>query len=149
MLEFLFTRPKHINTLDARVIGTWAKATIKSCGEGRGNVCLDSFVNTRAGAKGRTPSRALEDVWDGNDSIIVAGGLYPAYHWGRSAWDGGDGPSRAEGIDPPSRPKPPWLIKALGGNVSDFHKLGTILRLSRSEANFVRIALLSFEDAAT
>ena len=111
-------RGEHVNVLESDTVGLWSCSMVRSGIEGTGLLFLDSGVATCANAKGRSPAPRLRHSVRRNGSTHVAGGLYPGYTWGRSAWNTGDDPSRHKKLRDPRWPKPQWLLKAEQGDLA-------------------------------
>ena len=131
---------EHTTLLESRTSKSWAKSKVQRGHSGASFLFMDSRASSLAGVKGRARSKKLNRIWRGTSSYTIAGNLYPAWTWGRSAWNRGDAPTRSYQIRAPSRGAPRWILVAKSGNLQPLRFFGTLpsqTKGSLSSARFV------------
>lgn len=119
-------KPLHINILESRVVLPLLKKLALSSPGIRQVVALDSNVGLSALAKGRSPSYGLRPCIRKTGATIVAGRLYPAYHF-------------APGI---MTAPLLWLQPGLPHLDLELLDFAEVTMLSRPAANWVRLVVL-------
>ncbi|CAK8990023.1 unnamed protein product [Durusdinium trenchii] len=133
--------PKHINIQEVLAAERLMKEQAVSWPKSRFPVVMDSNVGMSALVKGRSPSDGLRPALRRAGSTIVAGALYPAYHFGPTRLLPADHPTRDNEFPPPCRScRPP---EATCTELLQFSKVSN---LARKGANWVRLVLLLLQD---
>eukprot|EP00438_Fugacium_kawagutii_P012773 Skav217633 [mRNA] locus=scaffold1334:5610:19402:- [translate_table: standard] len=127
-------RPLHINIKETLSVKALHKSQAISKPGTRQAVALDSNVGLCALVKGRSSSYGLRPALRQTGATVVAGCLYPSYHFSPTRLNMADHPTR-------DQPLPAPLVSALPeglpfSGLMDFAELGG---LSRVGANWVRL----------
>jgi hypothetical protein len=86
--------PSHINIQESGSVYRLLKRAALLHPSSRFSVVMDSNVGLSAFVKGRSPSYGLRKVLRRSGAVAVAGGLYPAYHFGPTRLNIADCPTR-------------------------------------------------------
>ncbi|CAK9109555.1 unnamed protein product [Durusdinium trenchii] len=133
--------PKHINIQEVLAAERLMKEQAVSWPKSRFPVVVDSNVGMSALVKGRSPSDGLRPALRRAGSTIVAGALYPAYHFGPTRLLPADHPTPENEFPPPCRScLPP---EATCAELLQFSKVSN---LARKGANWVRLVLLLLQN---
>ena len=81
--------------------------------------------------------------WQRTGAWLIAGGLYPGYHWIGSRLNRGDAPSRFEEVAGPGRPVPSRYERASVGDFSQWDQLWSVGPVKRYFGNWITFSLLS------
>ena len=130
-------KPAHINILESAAVGRLFKDFALLRPKSRFSVILDSNVSLSAHVKGRSPSYGLRPCLRRSGATIIAGCLYPAYHFG---------PTRLNVADAPTRdcPLPDACDSVLpvGCGFDSLLDFCSLSSLNRAGANWIRLTLL-------
>ena len=100
--EWRWNRPRHINIHETSVVEVLFKKLALDGGGTRDVVALDSNVGLSALVKGRSSSLGLRPVLRRIGATLVAGNLFPAYHFAPTRWNPADHPTRDNEIPDPT-----------------------------------------------
>ena len=125
---------RHINVLESEAALQSYRDLCLAGGDLRFNAVTDSSVVLGSHTKGRSSALLLGASLRKVGATLVAGGLYPAWHYSPTRLNPSDDPTRDQACRPASGPQlanlgSPWLLAALGG-------------LSKPRADWARLFLL-------
>ena len=127
----------HINIFESTVVNRLLKELSLTKPKNRCSIILDSNVGLSAHVKGRTPSFGLRPCLRRSGAIVVAGCLYPSYHFGPTRLNVADCPTRDYEL-------PPACLSVIpeDADLGRLLDLCSLSNLNRRAANWVRLFLL-------
>ena len=132
-------KPSHINIQEILAAERLMRQEAVRHPSTRFPVFMDSNVGLSALVKGRSPSKGLRSSLRRCGSTIVAGNLYPGYHFGPTRWLPADHPTRDHDF--------PEVCRSLIPQEAEFKDYIPLLKLSgmkRLASNWCRLVLLLY-----
>ena len=133
-------RPSHINIQEIQAAERLMKQEAICHPSTRFPVIMDSNVGLSALVKGRSPSRGLRKFVRRCGSTIVAGNLYPGYHFGPTRWLPADHPTRDHDF-----PDQCCSLAPPEASFEDYIQVQKLSGIKRLASNWCRLVLLLFD----
>ena len=135
--QWAWNVPCHINVQETSSVYKLLKQAALCHPSSRFSVVMDSNVGLSALVKGRSPSHGLRKVLRRSGAVTVAGGLYPAYHFGPTRINIADCPTRDNEL-----PVPCQSIVDRLSTLEEVLDFASVAELRRPKANWVRLFML-------
>ena len=133
---------QHINVFESGAALSCYKKAALGGGDRRCTLISDSAVVVGAHRKGRSSARLLRASLKKVSTTQIAGGIYASLVFGPTRWNPADDPTRDVQLRVPA-----GTSVSLGLSRQELRELSSLRGLSRPRANWVRLALVTFQAA--
>ena len=133
---------QHINVFESGAALSCYKKAALGGGDRRCTLISDSAVVVGAHRKGRSSARLLRASLKKVSTTQIAGGIYASLVFGPTRWNPADDPTRDVQLRAPA-----GTSVSLGLSRKELRELSSLRGLSRPRANWVRLALVTFQAA--